>query len=264
MRRAQSRCAVPRPARGVVGAEEGPMNDVKQSNRLAVLAAEIKTEHLAAHAAMKAGIAHAIAAGERLNEAKTQLLHGQWLPWLQDHCAISERMAQRYMRLAKNKEKLKSDTVSDLTLRGALDALAQHLPPEEPELELPPRTLMPGEIEMPIADIAFRPELYPRSAANPELVERYRHFLRDLPAIQINQHHELIDGWHRMEAFRQGGAVTIRVRVVTVQSDLDHLMRAIQANANHGLQLPLDVEIEVKRKRDHAEALVLSIGEAGR
>jgi hypothetical protein len=244
------------------------MNNVEQSNSLADLAARIKAEHEATAIAMQRGIEHAMAA-DLLIEAKAKLKHGQWLPWLTEHCAMSDRSAQRYIRIAKNRTSIEANTprVSDLSLRGALDALAQHLPPEEEaeaEPELPPRPLGPGEIEMPIADIKFRPELYPRSAANPELVERYRHFLRDLPAIEINQRHELIDGWHRMEAFRQGGAVTVRARVVTVQSDLDHLERACRANADHGLQLPLDVEIELKRERDQAEMLMLSIGEAGR
>ena len=43
---------------------------------------------------------HAIEAGALLLEAKEQLKHGQWLPWLKDHCTISERTAQLYMRTA--------------------------------------------------------------------------------------------------------------------------------------------------------------------
>ena len=37
----------------------------------------------------------------------------QWLPWLRDHCSLSERKAQRYMVIAPHVV-AKSDTVSDL------------------------------------------------------------------------------------------------------------------------------------------------------
>ena len=71
---------------------------------------------------------HAMAAGDLLIEAKAQLKHGQWLPWLAKHCVISERTAQLYVKLAKKrttieKEQIRND-VADLTLneeRGLLD-----------------------------------------------------------------------------------------------------------------------------------------------
>jgi len=44
--------------------------------------------------ALKNSVRHAIAAGTLLIEAKDKLGHGQWLPWLRDHCTISERTAQ--------------------------------------------------------------------------------------------------------------------------------------------------------------------------
>jgi Protein of unknown function (DUF3102) len=108
---------------------------VDRSNSLADLAARIKAEHDAVGHALKRGLEHAIAAGRLLIEAKEQLAHGQWLPWLRDHCQVSERMAQRYMLLARHAPELsaKSDTVSDLTIRGALEQLAP--PPAEPDRE---------------------------------------------------------------------------------------------------------------------------------
>ena len=51
-------------------------------NSLPDLAARIKAEHEAVSTALKESVAHAIAAGELLIEAKAQLGHGQWLPWL--------------------------------------------------------------------------------------------------------------------------------------------------------------------------------------
>lgn len=57
--------------------------------------------------------------GRRLNEAKERLSHGEWLPWLKERVAFSERTAQDFMRLAK--EYGESAEIADL---GAAKALA--------------------------------------------------------------------------------------------------------------------------------------------
>jgi hypothetical protein len=88
-------------------------------NSLPDLAARIRVEHEAVSAALKESVRHAIAAGELLIEAKGQLGHGRWLPWLRDHCAISERTAQLYMRVAKNRAEIEAQMrsgVADLSL----------------------------------------------------------------------------------------------------------------------------------------------------
>jgi hypothetical protein len=79
------------------------------------------------------------------------------------------------------------------------------------------------------------------SAGDEDLVLRYVECLNELPAIEINQHHEIIDGWYRWEAHRQAGRSTIRARVTEVQDDLEHLKLAIRRNATHGLPYPIDV-----------------------
>jgi hypothetical protein len=96
-------------------------SDLSRSNSLTDLAARAKAEHAAVAGALKTSLSHALAAGDILIEAKAQLKHGQWLPWLKS-CGISERTAQRYIRLARNRAIIesKSDTVSDLGIRGAL------------------------------------------------------------------------------------------------------------------------------------------------
>ncbi len=90
------------------------------------LAERINTEHEACHASMQRGLEHALKAGGLLLEAKAGLPHGEWLPWLGENCPdISERTAQRYMRLAENGDELEatSATVADLTMRAAEEAL---------------------------------------------------------------------------------------------------------------------------------------------
>ncbi len=64
--------------------------DIRQSNYLTDLAARIRAEHDATAEAFKSSIAHGIAAGALLMEAKTQGSHGQWLMWLKANCAMSE------------------------------------------------------------------------------------------------------------------------------------------------------------------------------
>ena len=63
--------------------------------------------------------------GKRLNEAKAQLPHGEWLGWLQEKVDFSESTAQRFMRLAKEYEN--PSPVTDLGASKALVLLA--LPP---------------------------------------------------------------------------------------------------------------------------------------
>ena len=60
--------------------------------------------------------------GKRLLEAKAQLGHGEWLPWLREKVDISERSAQNFMRLAR--EYSKSADIADLGASKALALLA--------------------------------------------------------------------------------------------------------------------------------------------
>src|SRR5690348_11012067 len=100
-------------------------NDLTLSNSLTSLAARIRVEHEAMAIALKRGAEHAMNAGALLIEAKAQLKHGEWLPWLAEHCAIPERTARLYMRLARNKPEIEQNgNVADLTLRGALTLIA--------------------------------------------------------------------------------------------------------------------------------------------
>jgi Protein of unknown function (DUF3102) len=67
----------------------------------------------------------AIEAGDLLLQAKAGIDHGRWGKWLETSCDLSERTAQRYMKIAEGRAKIeaklkeKSATVADLTLRQA-------------------------------------------------------------------------------------------------------------------------------------------------
>jgi Protein of unknown function (DUF3102) len=71
------------------------------SNRLAVLAADIRTAHAGVETAAMTRAERALDAGRALLEAKSLVKHGQWLPWLKEHCGFPERTAQLYMKLAE-------------------------------------------------------------------------------------------------------------------------------------------------------------------
>src|SRR5262249_49013688 len=77
----------------------------RSSNRLPILAERIRREHAAVLATYRKGIAHALACGDLLIEAKTALValapYGGWEDWLAENCPdLSMRTAYRYMRFA--------------------------------------------------------------------------------------------------------------------------------------------------------------------
>ena len=90
---------------------------------------------------------------------------------------------------------------------------------------------------MPVADVVFRDDLYPRIETHPVTVQKYAEDLNVLPPIEVNQHKELIDGWHRWTAHKKKEAETIPFIVTETKSDNHLLELAIERNAKHGLQL---------------------------
>ena len=79
--------------------------------------------------------------GKRLIEAKAQLPHGEWLPWLEGQVGFSTVTAQRFMRLAE--EYPNASPVTHLGASKALILLA--LPPAEREEFLAEKHEVNGE-----------------------------------------------------------------------------------------------------------------------
>ena len=93
---------------------------------MVALAEAISREHEAAVNAAREGLQHARRAGALLLEAKGQCAHGEWLPWVHERCAFSERTAQVYMRIARQWPELENpQRVADLPLRQAVALLAE-------------------------------------------------------------------------------------------------------------------------------------------
>jgi hypothetical protein len=110
---------------------------------LSDLAARIREAHERCHASLTQGLQHALEAGQLLIQAKERVPHGMWLTWLKSHTGIDERLAQRYMRVARDLPRLSqanTTRVSDLSFRQALTLISsnsqtarqlQKLPEEE-------------------------------------------------------------------------------------------------------------------------------------
>jgi hypothetical protein len=86
-------------------------------------------------------------------------------------------------------------------------------------------------------EVVFREDLYPRLETSAATVQKYAEDICTLPPIILNQHKELVDGWHRWTAHKKNGEEDIDCVIVETVSDADLLEKAIEKNATHGLQL---------------------------
>ncbi len=124
-----------------------------------------------------------------------------------------------------------------------------------------------------VAEVVFRTDLYPRIDKSPATVQQYAESIDVLPPIEVNQHNELIDGWHRWTAHKKMEAEKIDVTVTETESDAQLLELAIERNAAHGLQLSMADKKAMARRIYHIThdneraqkkkdlARILSVGE---
>lgn len=105
-----------------------------------------------------------------------------------------------------------------------------------------------SQTTLPTTAVVFREDLYPRIETSAVTVQKYAEDLSVLPPIEVNQHNELIDGWHRWTAHKKNGAAEIAVTVTPTKSDGDLLELAIERNASHGLQLSQQDKRDMARR----------------
>ena len=91
-------------------------------------------------------------------------------------------------------------------------------------------------MKVPIEDVKFYKELYPREDFDNETVNSYRLNLDMLPPIIVNKEGILIDGYHRLLAHRLEERKEIEVKVKDVK-DNEILLEATKLNSQHGRQL---------------------------
>ncbi len=99
-----------------------------------------------------------------------------------------------------------------------------------------------------VDSVVFREDLYPRIETSAVTVQKYAEDLDVLPPIKVNQHHELIDGWHRWTAHKKNEVAEIDAEIIETSSDSDLLEKAIETNATHGLQLSQNDKRDMARK----------------
>jgi DNA modification methylase len=88
-----------------------------------------------------------------------------------------------------------------------------------------------------VNDIKIIDELYPRSAKDTKVIQQYADNIDVLPAIEINQNDILIDGAHRLSAYKHAKLVEIPCIITHTDTDQELFMLALVRNAGHGLQL---------------------------
>ena len=96
--------------------------------------------------------------------------------------------------------------------------------------------------------IVWRKDLYPRFEPDPATIQRYAESIEYLPPIEVNQHNELIDGYHRWTAHKKAQLAEVPVTVTVTESDAQLLRLAIERNATHGLQLSLEDKRRMAQK----------------
>lgn len=105
--------------------------------------------------------------------------------------------------------------------------------------------------EIAVSAVVYREDLYPRIETSATTVQKYAEDLDVLPPIEVNQHNELIDGWHRWTAHKKREVATIRAIVTQTKSDTHFLELAIERNATHGLQLSQADKRDMARRIYH-------------
>jgi len=99
-----------------------------------------------------------------------------------------------------------------------------------------------------VLDIKIIDKLYPRTAKDTKTIQQYAENLEVLPPIEINQNNILIDGAHRLSAYKQCKKDEIPCFITQTDTEEDLYLLALQRNAAHGLQLSMDDKQKVAIK----------------
>lgn len=105
---------------------------------------EITSLHHEIVAAAVSSLEKATRIGELLTQERVRLEHGQWLPWIKKNLPFTDRTARNYLRVYNNRDKIKTETVSDLT--GAYRLLSERDRPDDLINNLPDAKLLAEDI----------------------------------------------------------------------------------------------------------------------
>jgi len=106
--------------------------------------------------------------------------------------------------------------------------------------------------ERAIDSISILEGSYPRDGLDKATIEAYRAALADLPPILITSGDILVDGAHRLQAYRLEGKTTIPVEVDSTMPKAPTveqiLIRSAELNARHGKQLAMTEKAKLARR----------------
>lgn len=102
---------------------------------------------------------------------------------------------------------------------------------------------------LPIEQVQFVQELYPRLREDDAAIERYRVAIDRLPPIVVARGHVLVDGFHRWQAHKREKSSTVEVEDLGNLTDVEIIKESVRRNASHGRQL------DTKDKRRMADLL---------
>jgi hypothetical protein len=179
------------------------MSATALTRRLPDLAAEIAREHELCEGSYRTALQHAAKVGELLIEAKGQLEHGDWLPWLTEHTPLNARTAQRYMQVAGLPN---TSSATHLRIEDALQAVARPSPaPPAGDLRSALRGVDRADAEAALAELGpMRSE--PGFPSTDEERESWREIRRTLERITRSMDEAAARGlsnWSRREALHE-------------------------------------------------------------
>ena len=91
-----------------------------------------------------------------------------------------------------------------------------------------------------VSEVIYREDLYLRVKTDPTLVQKYAENIDVLPPIEINQNNILIDGYHRLTAYKKLNIEEIEVTVTETKSEEEVYRLSIERNAKFGMQMNRD------------------------
>lgn len=211
-----------------------------QANSLA----QIKRLHSEILVAARKSLTSGIEIGRLLFEQKKSLPHGQWAQWLNANVPFTPRTATNYMRLWDERERLKTETVSDLTTAYRLLS-----PPSEPACD----STSTAVSDVLLDDINLAASIHTRVSLEDWVIESYSFAMGEgdaFPPVDLFET-ELgllcADGFYRIHAARRAGHETIRATIHKGDSK-QCLVFALGANADE----PRGIVLTRKEREDIA------------
>ena len=87
------------------------------------------------------------------------------------------------------------------------------------------------------SEIIYDEKIYPREKVDMNIVAQYRDAIENLPNIVVDKKNRVIDGYHRLLAYRGENVDEIEVEIFESEDDGECLLESIKRNAKHGKQL---------------------------